>query len=50
VPREPFGFGGWNQSKFGHGNLTGLDGFHFWTRPRKITMKWELQQDATWMS
>jgi malonate-semialdehyde dehydrogenase (acetylating)/methylmalonate-semialdehyde dehydrogenase len=50
VPREPFGFGGWNQSKFGHGNLTGLDGFRFWTRPRKVTMKWELQSDATWMS
>jgi malonate-semialdehyde dehydrogenase (acetylating) / methylmalonate-semialdehyde dehydrogenase len=50
VPREPFGFGGWNDSKFGHGNLTGLDGFHFWTRPRKVTMKWELQADANWMS
>ncbi len=50
VPREPFGFGGWNQSKFGHGNLTGLDGFHFWTRPRKVTLKWEIQSDATWMS
>ncbi|MBI3206946.1 MAG: CoA-acylating methylmalonate-semialdehyde dehydrogenase [Myxococcales bacterium] len=49
VPREPFGFGGWNQSKFGQGNLTGLDGFRFWTRPRKITMKWELQTDTTWM-
>ena len=21
VPREPFGFGGWNDSKFGHGNI-----------------------------
>lgn len=50
VPREPFGFGGWNQSKFGHGNLTGIDGFHFWTRPRKVTLKWELQPDASWMS
>ena len=49
VPREPFGFGGWNQSKFGHGNLTGLDGFRFWTRPRKVTVKWELQTDTTWM-
>ena len=50
VPREPFGFGGWNDSKFGHGNITGWDGFRFWTRPRKITSKWALQQDATWMS
>lgn len=50
VPREPFGFGGWNDSKFGHGNITGWDGFRFWTRPRKITSKWALQKDATWMS
>ncbi len=50
VPREPFGFGGWNDSCFGAGNLTGWDGFRFWTRQRKITTKWALQKDATWMS
>ena len=50
VPREPFGFGGWNDSKFGQGNITGWDGFRFWTRPRKITTKWALQKDTTWMS
>lgn len=50
VPREPFGFGGWNDSKFGHGNITGWDGFRFWTRPRKITSKWALQRDQNWMS
>ncbi|NVB42072.1 CoA-acylating methylmalonate-semialdehyde dehydrogenase [Pseudenhygromyxa sp. WMMC2535] len=50
VPREPFGFGGWNDSKFGHGDITGWDGFRFWTRPRKITTKWALQKDWTWMS
>jgi malonate-semialdehyde dehydrogenase (acetylating)/methylmalonate-semialdehyde dehydrogenase len=50
VPREPFGFGGWNDSKFGHGNITGWDGFRFWTRPRKITTKWALQTDQNWMS
>ena len=50
VPREPFGFGGWNDSKFGHGNLTGYDGYRFWTRPRKVTAKWALQEDWTWMS
>ena len=37
VPREPFGFGGWNESKFGHGDITGWDGFRFWTAPRKVT-------------
>ncbi len=50
VPREPFSFGGWNHSKFGHGDVTGWDGFRFFSRPRKITMKWELHEDATWMS
>ncbi len=49
VPREPFSFGGWRQSKFGHGDVTGLDGFRFWTRQRKITTKWALQSDQTWM-
>jgi len=50
VPREPFGFGGWNDSRFGHGNITGWDGYRFWTRPRKVTTKWALQTDQTWMS
>lgn len=50
VPREPFSFGGWNHSKFGHGDLTGMDGYRFWTRPRKITTKWAAQTDQSWMS
>ena len=50
VPREPFGFGGWNDSCFGHGNITGWDGYRFWTRQRKITSKWALQRDDNWMS
>ena len=50
VPREPFGFGGWNDSCFGHGNITGWDGYRFWTRQRKITSKWAQQKDQTWMS
>jgi len=50
VPREPFGFGGWNDSLFGHGNITGWDGYRFWTRPRKITAKWATQKDQNWMS
>ncbi len=49
VPREPFGFGGWNDSKFGTGNITGMDGYRFWTRPRKVTTKWAIQKDTTWM-
>lgn len=50
VPREPFGFGGWNQSRFGVGNITGTDGYRFWTRPRKVTTKWQVQADWNWMS
>lgn len=50
VPREPFGFGGWEHSKFGSGDITGIDGYNYWTRPRKLTTKWALQPDATWMS
>ncbi|MEL6177536.1 MAG: CoA-acylating methylmalonate-semialdehyde dehydrogenase [Myxococcota bacterium] len=50
VPREPYSFGGWEHSKFGHGDITGEDGFNFWTRRRKITTKWALQPDETWMS
>ena len=50
VPREPFAFGGWNDSKFSHGDITGYDGFRFWTRPRKVTSRWEMASDATWMS
>ena len=50
VPREPFSFGGWNASKFGHGDMTGFDGFRFWTRPRKVTSKWAISHDETWMS
>ena len=50
VPREPFAFGGWKDSMFGHGDITGMDGFHFWTKPKKVTTKWAMQSDATWMS
>ncbi|MCB9740100.1 MAG: CoA-acylating methylmalonate-semialdehyde dehydrogenase [Deltaproteobacteria bacterium] len=50
VPREPFAFGGWNDSRIGHGDITGADGYRFWSQARKVTTKWALQKDATWMS
>ncbi len=50
VPREPFGFGGWNDSAFGAGNMTGWDGYRFWTRQRKITSKWSQPKNRDWMS
>lgn len=40
VPREPFGFGGWNDSRFGVGNITGEESVGFWTQSRKVTSRW----------
>ena len=40
VPREPFPFGGWNESKFGVGDITGKGSIEFWTKAKKITTKW----------
>lgn len=50
VPREPFSFGGINASKFGHGDITGHHSLDFWTDVKKITSKWEKQNDSNWMS
>jgi malonate-semialdehyde dehydrogenase (acetylating)/methylmalonate-semialdehyde dehydrogenase len=50
VPREPFPFGGWNESSFGEGDLTGHGSFHFWTKTKKITTKWRDQNRSNWMS
>jgi malonate-semialdehyde dehydrogenase (acetylating)/methylmalonate-semialdehyde dehydrogenase len=40
VPREPFSFGGWNESKFGACDITGKGSIEFWTRAKKTTTKW----------
>jgi malonate-semialdehyde dehydrogenase (acetylating)/methylmalonate-semialdehyde dehydrogenase len=50
VPREPFSFGGAKDSKFGEGDITGWGGVELWSRLKKITTKWSLQPDQTWMS
>ncbi|QDT38254.1 CoA-acylating methylmalonate-semialdehyde dehydrogenase [Stratiformator vulcanicus] len=50
VPREPFSFGGWNDSKFGAGDITGDDGFAFWSKRKKITEKWSASGAKNWMS
>lgn len=50
VPREPFSFGGVNASKFGHGDITGHHSLDFWSNIKKVTVKWEKQEDTTWMS
>ncbi|MCG6912810.1 CoA-acylating methylmalonate-semialdehyde dehydrogenase [bacterium BMS3Abin03] len=50
VPREPFSFGGWNESKFGVGDITGKSSIEFWTRVKKITTKWNPESRTNWMS
>jgi len=40
VPREPFSFGGWNESKFGACDITGHGSVEFWTRAKKTTTRW----------
>jgi malonate-semialdehyde dehydrogenase (acetylating)/methylmalonate-semialdehyde dehydrogenase len=40
VPLEPFGFGGWNDSKFGVGDITGKSSIEFWTQAKKTTTRW----------
>ncbi len=50
VPREPFSFGGWNDSRFGVGDITGTDGLSFWTKAKKTTTKWSVDSGRNWMS
>jgi malonate-semialdehyde dehydrogenase (acetylating) / methylmalonate-semialdehyde dehydrogenase len=50
VPREPFSFGGWNESKFGVGDITGRGSIEFWTKSKKITTKWNIEHGVNWMS
>ncbi len=50
VPREPFSFGGWNESKFGVGDITGRSSIEFWTQNKKTTVKWNPQAKTNWMS
>jgi malonate-semialdehyde dehydrogenase (acetylating) / methylmalonate-semialdehyde dehydrogenase len=50
VPREPFSFGGWNESKFGVGDITGKSSIQFWTKLKKSTVKWNPEAGVNWMS
>ena len=50
VPREPFSFGGWNESKFGAGDITGTSSIDFWTKLKKTTTKWNPESKVNWMS
>jgi malonate-semialdehyde dehydrogenase (acetylating)/methylmalonate-semialdehyde dehydrogenase len=50
VPREPFSFGGWNESKFGVCDITGKSSIEFWTKLKKTTVKWNPESKTNWMS
>jgi len=50
VPREPFSFGGWNESRFGVGDITGKGSIEFWTQAKKLTTKWNREAGVNWMS
>jgi len=50
VPREPFSFGGWNESKFGVCDITGKSSIEFWTLLKKTTTKWSAEAKRNWMS
>ncbi len=50
VPREPFSFGGWNESRFGANDITGKSSIEFWTKLKKTTTKWNPEAAVNWMS
>ncbi|MEZ5425414.1 MAG: CoA-acylating methylmalonate-semialdehyde dehydrogenase [Pyrinomonadaceae bacterium] len=50
VPREPFSFGGWNDSRFGSNDITGKSSIEFWTKLKKTTTKWNPEAGINWMS
>ncbi len=50
VPREPFSFGGWNESRFGANDITGKSSIEFWTKLKKTTTKWNAEAKTNWMS
>ncbi len=50
VPREPFSFGGWNESRFGVNDITGKSSISFWTKIKKRTTKWNAEDWRDWMS
>lgn len=50
VPREPFSFGGWNESKFGVNDITGKSSIEFWTKLKKTSVKWNAEAKTNWMS
>jgi methylmalonic acid semialdehyde dehydrogenase len=50
VPREPFSFGGMGTSKFGDHDITGDGGLEFFTMRKKVTTKWSIPTEQSWLS
>ena len=50
VPREPFSFGGWNESRFGTSDITGKSSIDLWTQLKKTSVKWNPEGRTNWMS
>ena len=50
VLREPFGFVGWKDSKFGVSDITGSQPIDFWTQTKKITTKLNAKHKKDWVS
>ncbi|KAI8866465.1 methylmalonate-semialdehyde dehydrogenase [Ramicandelaber brevisporus] len=50
VPREPFSFGGTKASKFGDADITGDGGVEFFTTRRKVTTKWTVPREQSWLN
>ncbi len=50
VPREPFSFGGLKNSKFGYGDISGLNSLEFYINRKKITTKWNSNNRIDWTS
>jgi acyl-CoA reductase-like NAD-dependent aldehyde dehydrogenase len=50
VPREPFSFGGWGLSRFGDADITGDGAMEFFTKRRKVTSKWAVPKERSWLN
>ncbi|KAJ2542578.1 aldehyde dehydrogenase (NADP(+)) ald6 [Coemansia sp. RSA 1853] len=50
VPREPFSFGGIRRSRFGTCDITGDAAIEFFSFRRKITTKWGIAAEKSWMN
>jgi len=50
VPREPFSFGGMGTSKYGDFDITGDGGLEFFTLRKKVTTKWTIPAEQSWLS